>query len=107
MDFFDYIEKMKVWQRFLVLNLIVISVAVVPYLVIDLAKSASFAFFWKVAPVTFAIGEAKALIVIFFYEKYPVFFHRAFHIVIVALLIFAIYWAVISIFLSKFLEIII
>ena len=107
MDFLDYIENMKLWERLVILNSMVLLVSVVPYLVIDLAKGASFDFFWRIVPWTAAIGIGKALIVTFFYEKHPVFFHRAFHVVLVALLIVAIYWIVIAVFLSRFLEIVI
>jgi hypothetical protein len=107
MDFLGYIENMKLWERIVILSFMAITVSIVPYLIIDVIKGAGFKFFWRLAPVTGVIGMTKALIVSFFYEKHPVFFHRAFHIVFVALLIFAIYWVIIAIFLSRFLEIVI
>lgn len=107
MDFLSYIEEMKWWERLLILNLMVIMVSVVPYLVIDIVKGAGFAFFWKIAPITGIIGIAKATIVSFFYEKHPVFFHRFFHIILVALFIFALYWIFVSILFTHLLKIVI
>ncbi len=101
MDFLTYIEEMKLWERLLFLNLMVIIVSIVPYLIIDLVKGAGFSFFWKIAPITGIIGIGKALIVTFFYEKHPVFFHRAFHIVLLALLVFAIYWIIAAVFFTQ------